>query len=222
MIKMKLFRCAVLIITLSAVCVISMGCSDNVKPVQEQSSTEVIAETPAVASSNQETPSYSIKESTTAVDYDIVPYSDTKTLKGYQIIDGSDYPVTVTIGIKDIQSGEDAYDILRKDKPDIPDAPKDMEYVIITVNVSYDEGDPDELSLAENQASLDAAKQYFSLGNSEDVTNYLDNSIYNMSVKKGESVQGDLAFIRKKGSNDPLGFWGFDSTAMFQMTMKAR
>lgn len=92
-----------------------------------------------------------------------------------------------------------------------------MEYVIITVGVSYDDGELDVLSLAENQASLDAAKQYFSLGNAEDVTNDLDKGIYHMSVKKGEGIQGDLLFIRKKDSKQPLGFWGFNRTAQFQM-----
>jgi hypothetical protein len=141
-----------------------------------------------------------------------------QTIEGYQLTDGQEVPVNVTFEVTNIQRGDEAYNILAK-AGNIVEVTDDMECIIITLEVTYNLGDAEELFMAENDASLQSAKLKFTLSNgdsnAEDVTMYLNDSIYDLSIPNGSSDRGSVAFIRKKGSNEPLYFSGFNSTISF-------
>jgi hypothetical protein len=141
-----------------------------------------------------------------------------QTIEGYQLTDGQEVPVNVTFKVVNTQRGDEAYNILAKDS-DMVEVTDDMECIIITLEVTYNSGDAEELFMAENDASLQSAKLKFTLSNgdsnAEDVTMYLNDSIYDLSIPNGSSDRGSVAFIRKKGSNEPLYFSGFNSTISF-------
>jgi hypothetical protein len=141
-----------------------------------------------------------------------------QTIEGYQLTDGQEVPVNVTFEVTNIQRGDEAYNILAK-AGNMVEVTDDMECIIITLEVTYNSGDAEELFMAENDASLQYAKLKFTLSNgdsnAEDVTMYLNDSIYDLSIPNGSSDRGSVAFIRKKGSNEPLYFSGFNSTISF-------
>jgi hypothetical protein len=143
-----------------------------------------------------------------------------QTIEGYQLTDGQEVPVNVTFKVVNTQRGDEAYNILAKDG-DMVGVTDDMECIIITLEVTYNSGDAEELFMAENDASLQSAKLKFTLSNgdsnAEDVTMYLNDSIYDLSIPNGSSDRGSVAFLRKKGSNEPLYFSGFNSTISFMI-----
>lgn len=113
--------------------------------VAEQSSESAVAETSLMVS-----------------DDGIIPYGTIESIDGYQMVDGIDVPVQVAFNIVNIQTGENAYNTLISNGADIPNAEEGMEYIIVTMNVTYSEGTPDTIYIMENYASLDSAKLYFS------------------------------------------------------------
>lgn len=136
-----------------------------------------------------------------------------KTVEGYALVDGKAVSVKVTIGVESVLRGEEAYNKLREQNADLEKPGENEEYIIIHLNVFYDEGEPEELFMFENRASLQEASLYFSLSNCEsntfDATSYLSESIYNVSVLKGQSAQGAVAFLQEKDNVNPLYFIGF-------------
>ena len=75
--------------------------------------------------------------------------------------------------------------------------------------------------MMENRASLEQAGLYFALSNGQsnayDVTSYLSNSIYDITLTKGQSAQGAVAFLQEKGNTEPLVFVGFEETVRFDI-----
>lgn len=142
-----------------------------------------------------------------------IDLQEEKTIDGYDFVDGNEMPVRIRIGIENILKGEEAYNKLCEQNADIQLPGENEEYIIVTFNISYDEGGIDELFMTENRASLEAAGLYFSLSNSGsnayDVTSCLTNNIYNVSVLKGQSAQGAVAFLQEKDNTQPLHFIGF-------------
>ena len=145
----------------------------------------------------------------------------TKVIEGYQMADGSEVPVKVTLELKNVQKGEEAYKRLSGENASIEKPEEDMEYVIATFKVSYEEGEIDEIYMEENRGSLMSAGLYFALSNgesnAEDVTSYLADNIYNLVLAKGKSEQGSVAFLHKKDSIEPLYFVGFNNTTDFDI-----
>lgn len=145
-----------------------------------------------------------------------------KVIEGKQLVDGQEVPVKATFHLESIQKGDSAYERLLKGNGDLPKPTDDMEYVIVTFNVSYEEGEAEELYLAENRGTLESGKLYFALSNGdsngEDVSVYLNNNIYDLSIIKGESKQGAVAFLHKKSSKEPLNFIGFSTKAEFDIS----
>ena len=143
------------------------------------------------------------------------------TIEGFAFADGMEKPVCVTLRVKSIQRGEEAYEILQGYNPDITLSNENEEYIIVTFNVSYDSGEIEELYMMENRASLEQAGLYFALSNGQsnanDVTSYLSNSIYDISLVKGQSGQGAVAFLQEKGNTEPLVFVGFEQTVRFNI-----
>lgn len=240
MVQVKLFKRMALIMTLSAACVASTGCSYTAKPEQTENSVDgqteeivikgtdfsveeskdletnapTITETPTADAPTQELPASNMETS--------VGPGDSKTINGFQTVDGDNVPVTATFAIADIQRGENAYTALQSSNSGLPKPDNGMEYIIVTFNVSYDNGETDSLDMSENEASLVSERRVFALSNgdsnAEQVTAHLDNSIYNLSIKKGESGQGAVAFLHKADSTEPLNFIGFGNIIKFNIT----
>ena len=157
---------------------------------------------------------------------DTILYGSIKTIDGFQMVDGTDVPVQVSFNVTNVQEGESAYKTLISGNAEIPKAENGMEYVVVTLNVTYDSGTPDNLYIMEDYASLDSAKMYFALSNgdsnAEQFTKHLSDSIYNLTVEKGKSAQGSVAFLRKIGSNEPLYFVGYGKTIKFDIATSDR
>ena len=144
-----------------------------------------------------------------------------KIIEGYDFMDGNEVPVKITMRIENILRGEDAYSELCGQNADTRLPGENEEYIIVTFNISYDEGEIEELFMFENRASLKQAGLYFSLSNGEsnayDVTSYLANNIYNVSILQGQSAQGAVAFLQEKGNVEPLYFIGFENVVEFSV-----
>lgn len=147
--------------------------------------------------------------------------SEIRRINGYQLFDGMNIPVEVTFEVVDVKRGEEAYQILLKEKTDLEPAEAGMEYILIQLKVSYVSGDADTVYIRENIASLEAAKMYFALSNgdsnAEQLTDYLRDSIYQLTINKGESAKGSVAFLHRADSQEPLGFIGFGKTIRFDL-----
>ena len=151
-----------------------------------------------------------------------VPFGNTETFSGYQLQDGAPLSVTVSMKIEDVLRGEEAYAQLLESVSDLSAPGEGEEYIVITIGVSYDEGEAEELALYENIASLPSAALYFAMpgayGNAENLTSLLPDSIYNCTLKAGESVSARAAFLHGTGEGEPLVFAGFDNVKKFSLT----
>lgn len=145
-------------------------------------------------------------------------------IEGFTYVDGREVPVCVTLGVERLQKGKEAYEIMQEYNAYITPPDENEEYIIVTFNVSYDEGETEELSMIENRASLVSASLYFALSNShsnaQDVTSYLDNSIYDIVLAKGESAKGAVAFLQEKDNTEPLVFVGFEQIVRFYINQE--
>lgn len=196
--------CVVLAIVLSAVL-----CACQQKAVQESQS----AETETTAASETEP----------AGETDVpVPYGEAVTFSGYQLQDGASVAVTVSMKIGDVLRGEETYAVLLESDPQLPPPDEGKEYIVVTVQVSYEEGEAEELQMYENIASLPSANRYFAMsgsyGNAENLTAVLPDSIYNCTVRAGESAEGKAAFLHGAGENEPLVFAGFEQVLRFALS----
>lgn len=202
--------------------------------------TTTTAETLAEDTSTQESPSRSaevnIEPSTqtidnslnkqemdiTATNDDLVQIGGEKQINGYQTVDGTGLPVTVTFEFADIQRGENAYIILQSSNAGVSPPDDGMEYIVATLNVTYNEGETDILDMSENNASMASERKLFALSNgdrnAEQMTSSLSDSIYNLTLNKGESGQGTVAFLHKVGSTEPLIFIGFGNIIKFNIS----
>ena len=144
------------------------------------------------------------------------------TIEGFAFADGVERSVCVTLSVESIQRGEEAFKILQEYNSDITPPNENEEYIIAIFNVSYDSGEIEELYMMENRASLEQAGLYFALSNGQsnayDVTSYLSNSIYDISLTKSQSAQGAVAFLQEKGNTEPLVFVGFEQIVKFNIS----
>ncbi len=145
-----------------------------------------------------------------------IPCGSEETFSGFYTIDATPFPITYTIGIENVVRGSEAYLEMQNNDPDIPVPSEGKEYIIFTVHFSYNTGEPDEISLMENVASLQSLSFYFALpgetDNAENMTSYLEDSIYNRTVKKGESISGKIAFLYDENGEGPLVFVGYGNS----------
>ena len=154
-------------------------------------------------------------------DEDINNIFEVQNISGYQMVDRMNVPVNLTFELVDIKRGEEAYNILLKGKTDLEPAENGMEYILITLNISYVSGEADTVYIMENYATLEEAKMYFALSNGDSnaiqMTNYLSDSIYNLAINKGESARGTVAFLHRSDSKEPLQFIGFGKNIQFNL-----
>jgi len=151
------------------------------------------------------------------------------TIRGYAYTpDGDSVPVRITIGVERVVQGEEAYRELLAQNAQCPAPDDGQEYIIVTVNVTYEGGELETLDFHENYpASLAAARIHFNIpnsaSNSVNVTSYLTNPIWGQDpmegrcLAKGESVSGDIAFLVEQGNTQPLYFVGYGEAAQFQI-----
>ncbi len=149
-----------------------------------------------------------------------------KTIDGYYFI--TQEPIRVTIGVERVLQGEEAYRELLTQDAQCPPPDDGQEYILVTVNMKYEDGEADSIDLYEERhASLGAARVLFNIpnkaSNSIDVSSYLTNPIWGQdpivgrAVAKGESISGDIAFLVEQGNTQPLYFWGYNQSVQFQI-----
>ena len=146
---------------------------------------------------------------------------DAVTFSGYQLQDGVPAAITASMKIEGVLRGEEAYAALLENDPQLAPPEEGKEYIVVTMQVSYEEGEAEELQMYENIASLPSASRYFAMsgayGNAENLTASLPDSIYNCVIKAGESAEGRAAFRRGTGENEPLIFAGFEQVLRFSL-----
>lgn len=151
-----------------------------------------------------------------SVETTTIPYGSEETFSGFYTIDGISLPITYTVGIENIVRGSEAYLEMQNNNSDVPVPSAGKEYIIFTVCFSYNTGEPDEITLMENIASLQSLSFYFALlgetENAENMTSYLNDSIYNRTIKKGESISGKVAFLYNENGEGPLVFVGYGNS----------
>ncbi len=135
--------------------------------------------------------------------------------------DGSPNHVSVTMALSSVMHGEEAYNYLLQSDPELEAPAPGHEYIVVTLNVKYENGDLDVLDMTENIARQPGYSLRFALqnedGNADDVTCSLADPIYNMRLSKGESASGSVAFLQEIGNTQPLVFDGFDEITEFEI-----
>ena len=86
-----------------------------------------------------------------------IDLQEEKTIDGYDFVDGNEMPVRIRIGIENILKGEEAYNKLCEQNADIQLPGENEEYIIVTFNISYDEGGIDVITAASSSASHSSA-----------------------------------------------------------------
>lgn len=148
------------------------------------------------------------------------PSTEPVTIDGYQY--PSQETVRLTIGVEKVLRGEEAYRELLAQNTEIAPPGEGQAYILVTVNVKYEDGGAETLELyEESHATLEAARIQFNIPNEEsnsvNMTPSLQNPIWGHTLSKGESVSGDIAFMVDDGNTMPLIFLGYGQVAKFQI-----
>ena len=153
------------------------------------------------------------------------------TFDGYSLTpEGGSVPVRLTMAVENVQEGEAAWQQMVSQGAQLPAPEQGKEYILVTVKVTYEDGDLETLYFAENYpASWAAARVHFHIpyenSNSfiKDVTRQLPNCIWGpdefegRTLSKGESITGDVAFLQNVGNTAPLYFEGYNQVVTFQI-----
>ena len=151
------------------------------------------------------------------------------TFDGYALTpEGGSVPVRLTMEVENVEEGEAAWQQIVSQGAQLPEPEQGKEYILVTVKVTYEDGDLETLNFYENYpASWAAAVVYFNIpnenSNTEDVTRQLPNCIWGpdeykgRTLSKGESITGDVAFLQDVGNTEPLYFVGYNQVIEFQI-----
>lgn len=151
------------------------------------------------------------------------------TFDGYALTpDGDSAPVRLTMEVENVLKGEDAFQRMLSQGAQVSTPEAGKEYILVTLKVTYEDGDLETLNFMENYpASWEAARVHFNVpnenSNTEDVTHGLANSIWGpdpfsaQPLGKGESISGDVAFLQDAGNTQPLYFEGYGQVVKFQV-----
>lgn len=153
------------------------------------------------------------------------------TFDGYSLTpEGGSVPVRLTMEVENVQEGEAAWKQMASQGAQLPASEQGKEYILVTVKVTYEDGDLETLYFVENYpASWAAARVHFLIpcenSNSfiKDVTRQLPNCIWGpdefegRTLSKGESITGDVAFLLNVGNTAPLYFEGYNQVVTFQI-----
>ncbi len=153
------------------------------------------------------------------------------TFDGYSLTpEGGSVPVRLTMEVENVQEGEAAWKQMASQGAQLPAPEQGKEYILVTVKVTYEDGDLETLYFVENYpASWAAARVHFLIpcenSNSfiKDVTRQLPNCIWGpdefegRTLSKGESITGDVAFLLNVGNTAPLYFEGYNQVVTFQI-----
>lgn len=139
-------------------------------------------------------------------------------------VDGTAYfgeRVKLDIAVVGVSSDNAGYRELLEQNPDTPTPGENQEYIVISMVVTYQEGELDCIDFCESPATLYDGRLLFHLpgesGNSTDVTHLLKNSIWGQTLFPGNRIRGDVAFLQEKGNTQPLYFVGFGQTVALKV-----
>ena len=151
------------------------------------------------------------------------------TFDGYALnSEGLTDQIRLTMSVENVLEGEAAYQQILSQGTQLPVPEQGKEYILVTVKVTYEDGDVNTFQFAENYpASWVAARVHFNIpnenSNTEDVTRQLPNCIWGpdeykgRTLSKGESITGDVAFLQDVGNTEPLYFVGYNQVIEFQI-----
>ena len=151
------------------------------------------------------------------------------TFDGYALnSEGPTDQIRLTMSVENVLEGEVAYQQILSQGTQLPVPEQGKEYILVTVKVTYEDGDLNTFQFVENYpASWAAARVHFNIpnenSNTEDVTRQLPNCIWGpeefegRTILKGESITGDVAFLQDVGNTEPLYFEGYNQVIKFQI-----
>ncbi|MGM9520893.1 MAG: hypothetical protein ACI3VB_00255 [Oscillospiraceae bacterium] len=143
-------------------------------------------------------------------DYGLLIDGNPTVFHGWQTVDGESRSAAGRIVLLSAVTGAEAEALLDGTQPALKTG---QEYVVATFEVYYDDGDEKTLDLTENHASHISSSLYFALsngdGNAEDISGSVQDGLLGKVVPIGGSVTGRVAFIREKGTDEPIIFVGF-------------
>lgn len=134
------------------------------------------------------------------------------TVEGSAAADARFYPVKVTFRVEEVLSGEEAYDALWEDNPDMDPPGDGQEYFMARLQITYDGGDLDELFFGKNVASQGEYALFFQKPGWEDRSETFRDSVYSVMLKKGDTASAIAVFLGEKENPQPLTFTGFGKT----------
>lgn len=173
----------------------------------------------AVSSSEAEESQGSAEGTSSVTDAnpDAASYGETVTIEGYlfNAEDSATTPVTVTVAVTSVVTGQDAVD--RFSTADVAKPEEGMEYIVIDLDVTYKDGDAASIEMTESSDTMTETLLYFNLAEypgvlAEDLSNLLTDNIYGQTIGKGDTVTGSVAFLHPVDRNDVLMFSGFGSS----------
>ena len=149
--------------------------------------------------------------------YDLDDFLNSKStnLTGYALTpEGDSLPVRLSLDVMNTQKGEATYQSLLNQGAAIAAPGDGFEYILFTLKVTYEDGEPETLLFEENYpASWAQARVHFVLpdddSNTTDVTPYLSTPIWNQTIPKGGAITGQVAFLQQIGNTQPLHFEGY-------------
>ncbi len=147
-------------------------------------------------------------------------------IDGYGFADGEEVPVKFTMTINNVVKGDQAYEIIKAQNSELPKQDANKEYIVADVTVTYNKGENETLYLSKEESSEPSYALYFSMldqngnANAEDMTEELEDSIYNAAIEKGKSASGKVSFVQVKNNNQNLNFIGYGKTVSFTVNAK--
>lgn len=136
----------------------------------------------------------------------------TVSLEGSAVADAEFCPVEITFQAEEILSGEEAYNTLREENPDMDPPDSGQEYFMARLQITYDSGELDELSFGKNTASQGEYALFFQKSGWEDRSETFRDSVYSVILRKGETASAVVVFLGEKENPKPLTFTGFGKT----------
>lgn len=150
---------------------------------------------------------------------------ETKILSGYVYYpDGYPKAVTASTKVNQVFRGDEAYKMLLDSNSDLQSLENGMEYIVINLTISYQDGDSEYISLRENDGTRADMDFFFSMVNDSGVRNrqqmldLLDDDIYSLpDLIRGESVTGTVVFLQECKSSTLFSFIAFGEGVLFSV-----
>lgn len=148
------------------------------------------------------------------------PFGYAKRIDGFKDLDGEEYPVSVVMRVDAVQKGDQAYQTIQQYKSDAAAPDQSQEYVVVTLDITYEQGDFEFIEWTQNLGTFQRYNLWFSItGEVENLSELLPDSVNRLIIPQGQSAKGRLIFLRDKEdtTTSDLDFLGFAQATTFSL-----